>query len=545
MIGKRLDQWVIDKELGRGGMGKVFLAHEELAGDGNGRQAAIKVLAPELAQETGFLKRFQREIDALSILDHPHIVRLYGSGVHEGRYYYAMEYVAGKNYDELLREKGKIPWKEVLEVALQLCPALKHAHDHGIIHRDIKPPNLLRTEDGVVKLTDFGIAKVFAGKQLTATNSLVGTAEFLSPEQAAGKPVTNRSDLYSLGVVLYTLLTGRTPFQGVSLVDLLHKHRFAQFDPPIRYEPDMPYELDAIVCQLLEKEPDKRPRDGLVLHRQLDRLRRKYDRHEQFTIVGVPAETQADSREAEESGEDEPGPATLMSRLMRQELDTQARGGPLAQFFNRPMVLIPLFIFCVGLLVWGVWPRPKPSAETLFQNGAELMASDDPADWDMAWEKYFSPLERSFPNHPYQDDLDRFRLMTNDHAERSRIMRRSPGPESEAQRFYQLGQRLCLERDFLAAKRVWQDMVRSFGGITTEDHWVRLAKQGLADLEGREPTAGHRWDSTRQALERARQLRDRGKRKEAEGIWAGIEHLYQGDPSAREILEEVKKDRGQ
>jgi serine/threonine-protein kinase len=528
MIGIRLGNWVIDKELGRGGMGQVFLAHEVLSGDTHGRQGAIKVLAPELAQETGFLKRFQREIDALGILNHPHIVRLYDSGVHEGRYYYAMEYVAGKNYDELLREKGKVPWKEVLEVALQLSPALKHAHDHGIIHRDIKPPNLLRTEDGIVKLTDFGIAKIFAGKQLTATNSLVGTADFLSPEQAAGKPVTNRSDLYSLGVVLYTLLTGRTPFHGVSLVDLLHKHRFGSFDPPIRYVPEIPYELDAIVCQLLEKEPDKRPRDGLVLHRQLDRLRRKYERHEQFTVVGVPAETQTDDRDA--GDEDEPGPATLMSRLMREELDAQARGGPLAQFLNRPVVLIPLFVVCVALIVWGVWPRPKVSAETLFENGAKLMASDDPADWDVALEKYFQPLDRSFPDHPYQDDLARFRQMINDH-ERRRIMR-SSDPESEAGRFYQQGQRMFLERDFPGAKRVWQGVVRSFDGIASEDHWVRLAKQALADLEGKGPTTDHHWDSTRQALQRARQLRDSGKRNEAEAIWAGIEELYRGDASA-------------
>jgi serine/threonine-protein kinase len=541
MIGTQLGNWVIDKELGRGGMGRVFLAHEVLPGDGNGRQAAIKVLAPELAQEGGFLKRFQREIDALSVLNHPHIVRFYDSGVHEGRYYYAMEYVAGQNYDELLREKGKIPWKEVLEVALQVSPALKHAHDHGIIHRDIKPPNLLRTEDGVIKLTDFGIAKVFAGKQLTASNSLVGTADYLSPEQAEGKPVTTRSDLYSLGVVLYTLLTGRTPFHGVSLVDLLHKHRFASFDPPIRYVPEIPYELDAIVCQLLEKEPDKRPRDGLVLYRQLDRLRRKYERHEQFTVVEDPTATQAEAGEEEQ---DEPGAATLMSRLMRQELDTQARGGPLTQLFNRPVVLVPLFALCVGLLIWGIWPRTKASAESLFESGAQLMTSENPADWDLAMEKYLEPLERSFPDHPYQNDLVRFRQMINDHAERERILRSGAGSDSEAGRFYRQGQRLFLERDFAAAQRVWQSVVRSYDGIASEKHWVRLAKQGLADLESKRPSTGPRREATHQAIIRARELLKYKKQKEAEEIWEGLEELFRGDTSAGEILDEIKKDRG-
>src|SRR5712692_10290813 len=349
MIGKKLGNWVIDAELGRGGMGRVYLAHEDIAEaptspgqtpNSPPRQAAIKILAPDLAQETGFLRRFQREIDALSLLSHPNIIRFYDSGAVDGHYYYAMEYIAGRNFDELLHEKGRLPWKEVLDLALQVCPALKHAHDHGIIHRDIKPPNLLRTDAGIVKLTDFGIAKVFAGKQLTAANTLVGTAEYLSPEQAAGKPVTNRSDLYSLGIVLYTLLVGRPPFQGETVLALLHKHRFSQFDSPDKLIPEMPHDLSEIVCQLLEKEPDKRPHDGLVLQRLLERVQKKSLRKEQFTVVRPLEETIGDTGEDEEEPEESPGPATLMSRLMRQELTSQNKGGPVTQFLNRPIVIV-------------------------------------------------------------------------------------------------------------------------------------------------------------------------------------------------------------
>ncbi len=142
------------------------------------------------------------------------IVRFYESGQENAKYFYAMEYIDGQSLDEILIAQGALPWSEVLDIALQICPALRHVHDHGIIHRDIKPPNIMRTTQGVIKLTDFGIAKVFAGQHLTATGGVIGTAEFLSPEQAAGKPVSKRSDLYSLGVVLYTLLTGKTPFSG-------------------------------------------------------------------------------------------------------------------------------------------------------------------------------------------------------------------------------------------------------------------------------------------------------------------------------------------
>jgi serine/threonine-protein kinase len=228
MIDDRLGKWVIFKQLGRGGMGHVYLAQEEIGG----RQAAIKILAAELAQDVGFLQRFQREIETLSKLDHPNIVRFFEAGYENHMYFYAMEYVDGQSLDEAMQAQGRLPWPEVLDAAIQVCHALRHVHDHGIIHRDLKPSNLLRTPAGVIKLTDFGIAKVFASTHLTATGGVVGTAEFLSPEQAAGKPVTKRSDLYSLGAVLYTLLTGRPPFEGNSFVELLHKHRYGQFDPP-------------------------------------------------------------------------------------------------------------------------------------------------------------------------------------------------------------------------------------------------------------------------------------------------------------------------
>jgi serine/threonine-protein kinase len=549
MIGKKLGIWMIDKELGRGGMGRVYLAHEEAteapasgqAPNGSSRQAAIKVLAPDLAQETGFLRRFQREIDALSLLNHPNIVHFYDSGAADGHYYYAMEYVAGQNFDQLLHEKGRLPWKEVLDLALQVCPALKHAHDHGIIHRDIKPPNLLRTNTGLVKLTDFGIAKVFAGKQLTATNTLVGTAEYLSPEQAAGKPVTNRSDLYSLGIVLYTLLVGHPPFEGESVLSLLHKHRFSQFDPPDKILPEIPHDLSEIVCQMLEKDPVDRPHDGLVLQRMLERVRRKYERKEQFTVIRPLGETQAETEEVEEEV-DSPGPATLMSRLMRQELTSQKQGGPVAQFFNRPIVIITLLLVCIGLIAWKAWPRSKPDPQAMFEQGAFLMTSDDPADWNRARNDYFDRLDPRQLDDKQQEELDHFRQMINDRDARRRAHPRTGDSAGEAQHFYDLGQRLYLAGDPVGARRVWQNLILSFEEVEAEAFWVRLAKQGLADLDSRAPLE-HRWDSVNRALERARRLRDEGKRKAAEAIWRGIEDLYQGDSSAKEILVEIKRDR--
>src|SRR5262249_22691788 len=240
MTGDRLGKWVIFKELGRGGMGRVYLAQEELSGG----QGAMKVLSSELGQEVGFLQRFQREIETLGRLEHPNIVRFFEAGYENGVYYYAMEYVDGLNFDQILAKQSRLLWKDVLDVAMQVSRALKHVHDHGIIHRDIKPSNLILNAQGVIKLTDFGIAKVFAATHLTATGSIVGTAEFLSPEQAAGKIVGKRSDLYCLGCVLYMLLTGRTPFVANSYVEMLHKHRYGQFDRPQKFVSEIPIEID-------------------------------------------------------------------------------------------------------------------------------------------------------------------------------------------------------------------------------------------------------------------------------------------------------------
>ena len=294
--------------------------------------AAVKVLATELAAEPGFVLRFQREIEIVRHLDHPNIVRFFDSGVHDGRPWFAMEYVAGPSFDIVLERQGRLPWREVLEIACQLAPALKHAHDRGVVHRDLKPSNLLPVPPadpdgpGVVKLSDFGVASLFASRHLTVTGGVVGTAEFLSPEQAAGKPVTRRSDLYSFGVVLYALLTGRPPFQG-EVLDLLHKHRFARFDPPIRIVPEMPNDFNDAICELMEKDPGKRPSDGLVLFRRLDSIRRKVARLEAAeTVAPSGSYIEGDVTSAQEEGKT--GPATLMSRLMRRELERQNRGGP-------------------------------------------------------------------------------------------------------------------------------------------------------------------------------------------------------------------------
>src|SRR5262245_1446738 len=526
MIGDRLGKWQIFKELGRGGMGRVYLGQEELSG----RQAAIKVLAAELSVEAGFLHRSRRELAPRGHLTNPTSVRFYESRCENGIYYYAMQYVEGDSLDEILRQQGRVPWNEVLDIALQVCPALRHVHDHGIIHRDLKPPNLIRTPEGQVKLMDFGIAKVFASAHLTATGGVVGTAEFLSPEQAAGKPVTKRSDLYSLGVVLYTLLTGRTPFEGTSFIDLLHKHRYAQFDAPNKIAPEIPYEINDVVCQLLEKDPAKRPPDCMVLGRQLDAIRKKLSRKGSHTEPGLGTDKTVAEQGAllsDDGGAE--GPATLMSRLMRSELEQQNRPHPLMEFFNRAWVLILLLAVVIGILVWTFWPL---SDDALYARGKEMMESARPADWVRGWEMYLEPLSRR-TGHPYEADLARFKQKVDD-------FRNGTSTGSDAERFYHQGERLRQEGRLNEAKRTWDNVIAAFGAVKSEEYWVQKSREAITDME-KNARGNERW---RPALKQAAEFDAAGRRDKAEGIWNALEALYRDDPWATELRAEIAKARG-
>jgi serine/threonine-protein kinase len=296
---------------------------------------------------------------------------------------------------------------------------------------------------------------------------------------------------------------------------------------------EIPHDLDEIVCQLLEKDPAKRPPDCLVLGKQLASLRKKYERKNLPTESGMQDQvTLAENRPGDFEPEDIPGPSTLMSRLMRAELENQNRQSFLTRLLNRAWVLAILLVLCVGTIVWAFWPM---SAQSLFDHGAKLMASQRQADWDRAWNEYFQPLNSNFPNHPYQKEVAEFQKQIDD------ARRRAETP-SEAQRFYLQGQRLFKEGQFLPAKKVWDNMIQVFAGIDEEKDWVKRAQQGLKELETA-ATSQERWQSVREALKRADILQNDGKQKEARRIWTSLENLYRDDPWAKEILEEIRKAR--
>jgi len=243
----------IERKLGSGGMADVYLAQDQELG----RRVALKLLDERHANDDQFVERFRREAQSAAGLNHPNIVSIFDRGQAEGTYYIAMEYLEGRTLKELLVRNGPTPVPIAIDYARQILGALAFAHRGGIVHRDIKPHNIVVRKDGRLKVTDFGIARSGAS-QMTEAGSIVGTAQYLSPEQARGAPVDARSDLYSLGIVLYEMLTGRVPYTGDAPVEIAMKHLTAVPDPPSKLRPDVPHDLDAIVMRALAKDPEQR-----------------------------------------------------------------------------------------------------------------------------------------------------------------------------------------------------------------------------------------------------------------------------------------------
>jgi len=270
LIGTFFDgRYKIVRKLGAGGMANVYLAEDQELG----RRVAIKILNDRHANDDQFVERFRREAKNAAALSHPNIVSIYDRGEAEGTYYIAMEFLDGRSLKELIVTRGPAPVPVAVEYTRQILSALRFAHRHGIVHRDIKPHNVLVDGEGRVKVTDFGIARAGAS-QMTEAGSIVGTAQYLSPEQARGTNVDQRSDLYSLGVVLYELLTGAAPFGGDTPVEIAMKHLSQTPEPPSAKRPNLPHDLDLLVMRALAKDPDERYQSAEEMDGDLERIAR-------------------------------------------------------------------------------------------------------------------------------------------------------------------------------------------------------------------------------------------------------------------------------
>ena len=259
------DRYEIIKSIGEGGMANVYLGQDTILD----RKVAIKILRGDLANDEKFIRRFQREALSASSLSHPNIVEMYDVGEDNGNYYIVMEYIEGKTVKQLLKKRGKLTVSEAVDIMLQLTEGMAEAHDSYIIHRDIKPQNIMIREDGTIKITDFGIAMALNSTQLTQTNSVMGSVHYLPPEQASGKGCTIKSDIYSMGILFYELLTGNLPFKGDNAVEIALKHLKEPIPSVRKQNPSIPQSIENIILKATAKNPKNRYNDVKEMNRDL------------------------------------------------------------------------------------------------------------------------------------------------------------------------------------------------------------------------------------------------------------------------------------
>jgi predicted Ser/Thr protein kinase len=366
-IGQKMGRFTIEEELGSGAMGTVYRAtfHDD---EGRNRTVALKQIAFGLAGNESAIRRFEREAEILKQLKHPNIVRLFASGRYKGTPFFAMEFVDGESLDQVLARRLRFSWEEIVLMGKQVCAALQHAHEKGIIHRDLKPSNLMRLENGTVKLTDFGIAKDMDVTALTGANNTVGTAAYMSPEQCRGENITAKSDLYSLGVVFFELLTGRKPFVAESPVDMFMKH---VNDPPPRPNwvlrgsstGEIPTWLETIVLQMLEKKQEHRPLNAEMVGNALEEGLQKYYSGQSAAVDAVKA--RAGDRRIQTNAIDEADREA--ARALRSVIQKKKIRKKTTPFYTKiwfQLIIIPIFLAAfVGLIV--LVTRP-PSADDVY-----------------------------------------------------------------------------------------------------------------------------------------------------------------------------------
>ena len=248
------NRYKIIKSIGEGGMANVYLAFDTILE----REVAVKILRGDLAEDEKFVRRFQREANSASSLKHPNIVEVYDVGEDDGKYFIVMEYINGKTLKSLIKKRGVLTLEEVIDIMLQLTSAVSCAHDSYIIHRDIKPQNVMILEDGRVKITDFGIAMALNNNELTQTNSVMGSVHYLPPEQANGSGSTIKSDIYSLGILMFELLTGKLPFKGENAVEIAIKQMREPIPSVKSISPDIPQSVENVVLKACAKNPKNR-----------------------------------------------------------------------------------------------------------------------------------------------------------------------------------------------------------------------------------------------------------------------------------------------
>ncbi|MFJ2044412.1 Stk1 family PASTA domain-containing Ser/Thr kinase [Paenibacillus taichungensis] len=351
MIGHQLGgRYEVIERVGGGGMALVYKAQDLLLN----RNVAIKVLRQQFVHDEEFIRRFRREAQSAASLSHPNVVSVYDVGQEDDVHYIVMEYVEGKNLNEIIKERAPLQVDEAVRIASQIADALDHAHHNQIIHRDIKPHNILIGRNGRVKVTDFGIARAVTSTTITQTGSVVGSVHYFSPEHAKGIVTGEKSDLYSLGIVLYQMLTGQLPFLGESPISVALKHLQEEFDEPRKFNPLIPQSVENVILKSMRKNPQERYQSAKEMQTDLETCLMPERRNE--TKIDFPDEDDIDQTRVMPAIKPEPRGVTSTGAIPVMESDQDNNNGkPKTKNWKKPALLISLTVLILIAMVGVVW----------------------------------------------------------------------------------------------------------------------------------------------------------------------------------------------
>lgn len=463
-----MGNWTLGPEIGRGPTGVTFQA----TSFADGSTAVVKVLHANLV-DSASLPKLPGEFLALRRLTHPNLARILEAGVHAGQGYVVREWVEGIDLATLLKSHhSSDTWRQLaIPMAVQIAWALHHGHRRSLLHRRLTPSNVIVSADGnKVTVTDFGLAKIVAVPPLSLSPETWSSLAFQPPELFTGKPSTKRSDLYSLGAVMYAAVTGRPPFAAATAAEFLHKHCYLLPDRPVNIVPKTPIDLDDLICSLLAKDPARRPQSALAVLDELDKLRGRLERKKISVLWPV-----------------DPGDTNLHSPLTSDRLTLPHGESPSVSprpLFARIAVVAPSLAIVMFILLY-LLLRPGPTAQEYFDGAQKLLATGKPEDAERAWDDYLEPLTRKYPGQ-FADEISALRAGRSVGRDLTRAIEQGGKAKygSEAERLYARGIALARVGAFDEAKECWE---RAATTADSSEQWIAASKKALKELSRRGP----------------------------------------------------------
>lgn len=526
MSASSVGPFALEERLDPAGKGNVFRAvHLKQR-----RQVALKLFTAPLATDRAVRDAFTEEMELLKSLKHPNIVRCYGGGIVETQGYLAMEIVPGEPLSAVMQRRGRMSWDEVVEVALQISSALQFAHERDLTHQDLTPDKLLLTRDGQVKVVDFRHDRRHNRFCVSSNERSLPRVAYLSPEQLSDAPVTHKSDLYSLGCVLFEMLTGRTPFEAATAEEMADQHRH---EPPPRVASialDCPIWLDVVVSQLLEKDPIRRTHGAAALSLALNEAKKKLAAGTgvaEHAAGGISALRMPVAK------------AEARKLLGRREPKKDRPAGP--PIYERVWFLAGLLVLIAVVVTWFAWPA---SEKKLFTKAEALMATDDPVQWSRARRSYLEPLQKRFPDGQYADQVQEYLDQIDAHYAMERVKKFlliGREPTCEGERLVAEAWRYETFGDRVAALEKYQSIVDLGLAEESDRKFVLLAKRQIARLLHDDYTDTSGTVLVERKLDQADDLYAAGDVLEAQKLWRSIVSLYSDNREMAPLVDRAKK----